>query len=256
MRSFIAFTKKELLGELRSGRLFILFSLFILIGIMNPAIAKLTPWLIEAFADSLKESGMIITDVSITALDSWMQFYKNMPIVLILFVLLESSIFTREYTSGTLIVSLTNGFNRCKIVLSKSALLLSFWTIGYFLCFGITYLYNDFFWDNSIAKNLFFSVLCWWIFGFFVISLIPLFSSFSSANSSVLIGVGGVILALYVLGLIPKLNKYLPIALTSGNSLIYGANAPEDYVSAILIAAVLSLACLAANILIFKKRQT
>ena len=49
----IAFWKKEWLEQLRSGKLIILGILFVLFGIMNPAVAKLTPWLLEAMADSL-----------------------------------------------------------------------------------------------------------------------------------------------------------------------------------------------------------
>ena len=40
------------------------------------------------------------------------------------------------------------------------------------LCYAITYGYNAYFWDNSVAKNLMFSVLCWYLFGLFVIALI------------------------------------------------------------------------------------
>ena len=40
MRSLIAFIKKEFTEQLRSGRLIILGLLFVLFGIMNPAIAK------------------------------------------------------------------------------------------------------------------------------------------------------------------------------------------------------------------------
>ena len=77
MKSLFAFMKKEFAEQLRSGRLMILGLLFVLFGIMNPAIAKLTPWLLETMADSLAESGMIITDVKVSAMDSWVQFYKN-----------------------------------------------------------------------------------------------------------------------------------------------------------------------------------
>jgi len=75
----------------------ILGLLFVLFGIMNPAIAKLTPWLLETMTDSLAESGMIVTDVKVNAMDSWVQFYKNIPMGLIAFGLLESSISTKEY---------------------------------------------------------------------------------------------------------------------------------------------------------------
>ncbi len=47
MKQFLTFTKKELLEQLRTGKLLILTILFILFGIMNPAMAKLTPWIME-----------------------------------------------------------------------------------------------------------------------------------------------------------------------------------------------------------------
>ena len=50
---------------------------------MNPAIAKLTPWLMEQFATSLQESGLVVTEVIVNAMTSWTQFYKNIPMGLI-----------------------------------------------------------------------------------------------------------------------------------------------------------------------------
>ena len=222
MKSLFAFMKKEFTEQLRSGRLMILGLLFVLFGIMDPAIAKLTPWLLETMADSLAESGMIVTDVKVSAMDSWVQFFKNMPMGLIAFVLLESSIFTKEYTSGTLVLSLTKGLERYKVVVSKTVVLTALWTVGYWLCFGITYGYNAYFWDNSIAQNLIFSVVCWWLFGVMVVALMVLFSTVSNTNTRVLLETGGVVLASYLVGLLPECSKYLPTVLADGNSLIYG----------------------------------
>ena len=162
MKSLIAFIKKEIMEQLRTGRLMILGMLFILFGIMNPAVAKLTPWMLETMADSLAESGIIVIDVTISAMDSWVQFFKNIPMALIAFVLMESNIFTREYQTGTLVLSLTKGLKRYKVVVSKTVVLTGLWSFGYWLCFGITYGYNAYFWDNAVAKNLMFSVICWW----------------------------------------------------------------------------------------------
>ena len=124
MRSLSAFFKKELMEQLRSGRLFVLGVLFAAFGVMNPAVAKLTPWLLEVMADSLAESGMTVTVSTVSAMDSWAQFYKNIPMALIAFVLLEGGIFAKEYASGTLVLSLTKGLARYKVLVAKGGMLL------------------------------------------------------------------------------------------------------------------------------------
>ena len=251
----IPFLKKEILEQLRSGKLMILSILFVLFGIMNPATAKLTPWLLEMMADSMAQGGMTITAADPTALDSWMQFYKNIPMALIAFILMESNIFTREYQSGTMLLSLTKGLSRYKVVIAKSLMLILLWTLGYWLCFGITYGYNAYFWDNSIAKNLITSVVYWWVFGLWVIGLVILFSTLSNENTGVLVGTGGIVLASSLLSFLPKLSKYLPTSLTDGNSLIYGLVDADKYTTAFVIAAVTGLTCIALSIPIFNKKQ-
>lgn len=250
-----AFLKKELTEQIRSGRLMILGLLFVLFGIMNPAIAKLTPWLLETMADSLAESGMIVTDVKVSAMDSWVQFFKNLPMGLIAFVLLESSIFTKEYSTGTLVLSLTKGLERYKVVISKTVVLVVLWTVCYWMCFGITYGYNAYFWDNAVAQNLIFSAVCWWLFGMMMVALMVLFSTVSGANTGVLCGTGGVVFVSYLVGLWPKASKYLPTFLTDGNALIYGLKETEDYIPSLLIAVSISVICFAISIPIFNKKQ-
>ena len=255
MRSFIAFTKKEFTEQLRTGKVLLLGILFTLFGIMNPATAKLTPWLMEQLSDTLAESGMIITSVTVTALDSWMQFFKNISTALIAFVLLESNIFTKEYRSGTLILSLTKGLNRYKVVLSKALTLMTMWTASYWLYFGVTYAYTVYYWDNSVAKNLALSVVLWWVFGLWVTSLVVWFSTLLDTNTGVLVGTGGVALASSLCSMIPKAAKYLPTFLTDGNSLIYGQKSPDEYMAALIITAVMTLVLLASGLIIFNKKQ-
>ena len=255
MKTLLAFLKKELTEQLRSGRVLFLGILFVLFGIMNPAVAKLTPWLMEQLADTLAESGMTVTEVNITAMDSWVQFFKNIPMALIAFVLLESSIFTKEYRSGTLILSLTKGLERYKVVAAKSTVLILLWSVGYWLCYAITYAYNAYYWDNDIAKSLPHSALVWWVFGLWVISLTVLFSTLCTANTGVLVGTGGVVLVSTVLGMIPKVSKFLPTLLTDGNSLIYGQKSPEDYTAALVITGATAVAALTVSIVHFNKKQ-
>ena len=255
MKRFLAFTKKELLEQQRSGQLLFLGILFILFGIMNPAVAKMTPWLLEVMADSLAQSGMTVTQVTVSAMDSWVQFFKNIPMALIAFILLEGSIFTTEYRSGTLVLSLTKGLPRYQVVLSKAAVLTGLWSFGYWMCFGITYGYNAYFWNNDIARNLLFSVVCWWVLGLWVVSLTVFFSTVSNANTGVFLGTGGVALVCYLLGLFPNVSKFMPTLLCDGNSLIYGLKEAKDYIVALVIAGIMCIACLTTAVALFNRKQ-
>ena len=255
MRAFLAFMKKEWMEQLRSSRFIILTILFVMFGIMNPAIAKLTPWLFEVMAESLEGSGMVVTTVEIDAMTSWVQFFKNVPMALIVFVLMQSNIFTNEYQSGTLVLALTKGLHRYKVVLSKAIVLVLLWTGLYWMHFGITYVYNDYFWDNSIAKNLLFSVTCWWIFGLWTILLMVLFSTIANANTGVMVGTGAIVVVSYMLGLLPKLTKYTPTLLMDGNSLIYGIKDAGDYTIALAITIITGIAGIIASVPILNKKR-
>lgn len=149
-----AFLKKEWMELCRTGRLMILLLVFTLFGIMNPALAKLTPWLMETLSESLADTGLVTTSVTVDAMTSWAQFYKNTPVGLIIFILISSGSFTAEYQKGTLIPVVTKGLPRRKIVLAKAWMIFAAWTALYWICFGITYGYNAYFWDNGIACQI------------------------------------------------------------------------------------------------------
>ncbi len=255
MKSMLAFMKKEYLEAARTGKLIILILLFVLFGIMNPAIAKLTPWMMEMYADTMAESGLIVTSVQADAMVSWTQFFKNSPIALISFVLIFSDIFTKEYKSGTLLLVLTKGLPRYKAVLAKALLLLSLWTFGYWLCFAITYGYNAYFWDNGIADNLFSPAAIWWLFGIWVICLIVLFSSLLQNNTEVTLCIGGTVLLAYLLGILSEVKAYSPTMLMDTNSLLTGAEGIDAYIKAIVVAAALCIVCVAVSIPVINKKQ-
>ena len=255
MKPLLAFIKKEFLETARTGKLIFLILLFVLFGIMNPAIAKLTPWMMEMFSDTIAGSGLIVTNIQVDALTSWAQFFRNIPVVLIAFVLIFSDIFTKEYRSGTLILVLTKGLSRYKVVFAKTLLLLLLWTFGYGLCFGITYSYNAYFWDNGIANNLFSSIAIWWLFGVWVICLIVLFSSLLQNYTGVTLCTGGTVLLAYLLGLIPKVKMYSPSILMETYSLLIGAESMDSYIKAIIITVILSIICIVISVPVMNKKQ-
>ncbi len=255
MKAFVAFIKKEGIESIRSGKITVLVILFVLFGIMNPAIAKLTPWLMEMMADSLAETGMVITEVKVNALTSWTQFFKNIPIALITFVLLYHGIFIKEYQTGTLTLVLTKGLSRYKVVAAKSVLMLTLWTLCYWLCFGITYVYNNYFWDNSIAASLLAAGAYWWLFGIWVVCLIVFFSTISSNATGVLLGTGFSILVSYLIGFLPKIGEFVPTVLMNSSSLLIGAETTDGYMKPLIVTLLLSIVCIVISVPIMDKRQ-
>lgn len=255
MKPLLAFVKKEYLEAARTGKLLILILLFVLFGIMNPAAAKLTPWMMEMLSDTIAESGLIVTNIQVDAMASWTQFFKNIPMALIAFVLIFSDLFTKEYKSGTLLLVLTKDLSRYEVVFAKTLLLLSLWTFCYGVCFAITYGYNAYFWDNGIVNNLFSSAAIWWLFGIWVVCLIVLFSSLLQNNTGVSLCTGGTVLLAYLLSLIPKVKVYSPTILMDTNSLLIGAESVDAYIKAVIIAAISGVICIAGSVPVMNKKQ-
>lgn len=250
-----AFLKKEWMEWSRSGRLLMLILVFTLFGIMNPAFAKLTPWLMETLSDSLADTGLAVTAVTVDAMISWAQFYKNIPVELIIFILLCSGSFTVEYEKGTLIPVVTKGLSRRKIVAAKSLFLYGSWTVLYFLCFGITYGYNAYFWNNNIAENLFFAAVCTWLFGVWVIALFIFFSAAAGSNSQVLLGTGGVAMGVYLAGMFPKLAPALPARLMEGMALLQKASVRKDYYTGMAVAGIMIILCMGLAVACFDRKR-
>lgn len=255
MGVLLAFTKKEWMEAARTGKLLILLLLFTLFGVMNPAIAKLLPWLLEMFADTVEESGIIITELQIDAMTSWTQFFKNIPMALVAFLLLCSDLLTKEYQSGTLLLMLTKGLPRYKAVLAKDILLFSLWTLCYFLCFAVTYGYNAYFWDNSIVDHLFPAVAFWWLFGIWLLGLLMLFSSFLQNSAGTLLCSGGSVVLLYLLSFLPRIKPYTPLFLLDSTSLLAGMTEVAEYGGSLSVTIVSGIVCMAVSLSVINRKR-
>ena len=254
MRAFVAFVGKEWLELTRSGKFFVLLAVFVLFGVMNPAIAKLTPWMMEVFSESFEEIGIVMGEVEVNALTSWTQFYKNVPIALILFLIMFSGILTTECQKGTLIPILTKGMQRWKVMLAKISVTILLWTGGYWTCYGITYGYNQYFWDNGIVFSVWFAAFCLYLVGVWLNSLLLLSSAVLRTNTAVLAATGGVFLLVYLAGMIPGAAKYLPAQLFHSASLLSGSGEAKEYGCAIGITALSCVVNLVFSVIGFNKK--
>lgn len=255
MRQWTAFMKKEMRELFRSGRLVVLLLLFCLFGVMNPAIAKLTPWMMELFSKQFEESGMVLSTVEVTAMTAWMQFYKNMPMMLIVLIIMFGGTVVGELQKGALIPVVAKGMKRQRILGAKAFTAAIVWTGGYFLSFAITYVYSAYFWDNGIAAHLFFGALCFWLFGLWLLSVIFAASGFACSAAAVILTVGVGFMAVYILGFIPAVKPYTPAYLLETMPLLMGETAAGSYTVVLCVTAGLIVFNMFAGIWLFNRRQ-
>jgi len=253
MKSYIAFTKKEFCENFRTYKFFIMISVFLLLGMMNPITAKITPQLLKSFMPA----GMNITVAEPTALDSWAQFFKNVPQMgLIVLVIIFSGIMANEFSRGTLINMLTKGLSRRVVILSKFTMAVIVWTLSYIVCFVVSYAYTAYFWSSYGIRNIGLSVFCLWLFGILLLAIIMLGGVLFKNSYGGLLFTGGLVVVLMLLNIVPVLQKYNPITLVSSNlALLTGNMLVSDFIVPIVICSIATIVLISSAIMLFNKKQ-
>ncbi len=77
----------------------------------------------------------------------------------------------------------------------------------------------------------------------------------SLRSGKVLLGTGGVVLAFYLLGLIPKLSAYMPTKLWNGSTLLFSGSELGDYGFAVGVSVVLMILCLVLSVMVMNRRK-
>lgn len=163
-----AFFKKEWDETFLTKKWLIFFVIFIALGIMNPLTAKITPLLIENLVGD--EMASLIGEP--TAIDAWLQFFKNLPQMgLIAFILMMANTMSKELQGGTLPIFLAKGLKRREVILAKWLFHSMMWTLGYVIAIGVTYVYTIYYWDQSIVQDLPMSLASIYLFGLMFISI-------------------------------------------------------------------------------------
>ncbi|KEI49757.1 ABC transporter permease [Enterococcus faecium UC8668] len=255
MRQLIAFAKKELKENWRTGKIITLSTLTVIFGIMNPLLAKLTPYLVQTMSTTLAESGISVQKITVDATTSWTQFYKNIPMLLIFFLLLFSGILTSEYQNGTIINLLTKGMKRWKIFLSKWIMGILFWSVSYWCCYSITLAYTIYYWDQWIITHPLFISFTYYFFGCWIYSLILFYSAFLSSNYAVLLASGGTVILSYGAGLFSKVAEYVPTYLISSSNYLTKEIHLTDYTQSLAVTCCSIVISIVAGWLVFNKKE-
>ena len=252
MRGFIAFSKKELTENTRNFRLLIMLAIFLIFGLMSPLLAKFTPQLMEALMPNLAEAFE-----NPTALDSWMQFYKNVSSLgLSLTIILFSSCLSGEYAKGTLTIMLTKGLSRPAVVLSKFSAAAIILTVSYWLSFGVTYGYTAYLWPGASLPHVFFAACALWIAGILYLCILMLGCVlFQQAFTSILF----LLVITVIMGLLEQIEQtagFSPVILVSKNiDLLSGAVTVSYFTIPFIVSIFTSAALLIMSIVVFNKKQ-
>lgn len=71
MNGYTAFLKKEFVENIKNYRFLILFSVFLIFGLISPFLARFMPEILSAVAADMRMGS------APAAADAWKQFYKN-----------------------------------------------------------------------------------------------------------------------------------------------------------------------------------
>ena len=253
MNAMTAFFKKELREAIATHKLTVLGLVFLLFGIMNPLMAKLLPDILG----SVLPDGMTVTLPAPSAIDSWAQFYKNIPQMgLIVLVLLYGGMMASELSRGTLTHLLTKGLSLGGVILAKYAAAALVWTAAYALCLGVTWVYTLYFWPTDNLPNLPLAALGLWVFGLVLLAPLPLGGVLFKSNYGSLLFTGALVVLLTLLNIVPAIATISPLTLASTSMALIGGMLPA---SAFLWPMVTALGLIAVflgiGVLVFDRRS-
>lgn len=252
MKSCIAFTKKEFLELIRSYKLFILVMVFLALGFLNPITAKYLPELVSSFMPE----GMSIQISDPTVLDSWTQFFKNVPqLGFIILIIISSSTLAMEFQRGTLVNMITKGLSRTTIIFSKFFAYLTLWSICYSIAFLISYGYNFLFWDSNVA-NLLPAILFAWVFGVVLLIFVLLGVVLTKSASGGLLLCAGFFLLSLIVSFFPEIAKFSPLKLVNDNMLLLNQTISlSSFHLSLLCSIVIFIVAFFTTIIVFRKKQ-
>lgn len=253
MKGYAAFVRKEFLEQRRSFKLLIMLAAFTLFGMMSPLLAKLMPDIFKSMAIE----GMTITIPEPTFMDAYAQFFKNVTQMGVIVVLLVfSGGMSHELSKGTLTIVLAKGLPRSSVVLSKYTAGLTLWTLSLALAAAVNYGYTLYLFGSHTAANLILALLCFWLFGAFLLAVSILTGTLFKGGYSGLLATAAVMGILLLLSILPGSSNWNPVTLAGVNAGLLDGSVPSAGVMPVFwITLGASVMCITGAVLAFRKKQ-
>lgn len=252
MNGYRAFVRKELLEAVRTHKVLILFSLFLLFGLASPLLAKFLPEILR----SMPMEGIEITVPEPTKLDGYAQFFKNNTQIGVLgFLLLFGGMLSQDVTQGTIVNMLTKGLGRGAVILAKFSAAALLWTLALLLSISAALGYTVLLFGDAAVPHLGLAMLSFWLFGLFLLALLLFSSTLVKGGMGGLLLTGGVLALLLLANILPPLSAYNPMTLVAmPMPLLTGAKEPMDLLRPVLSTVFLLYLGLHGAVLLFQKK--
>lgn len=251
-----AFFKKEFREIGKTYKIYVVPVIFLVLGFMSPLIAKIAPDLVKSMAGS--SGGIIIQIPPPTAVDAYLQLFKNLNQIGILVVLITSiGIVVEEKTRGTAVLILTKPVPRWSFIISKylanAALVTGSTLLSYFACLY----YSSIIFKETLFKPSLQGILLMVVYYLLILAITVLASTIS--RTSVISGgiaIGGVLLLSLLPSLSQWLARYSPGALSSFEvKLVSGSAAFSDALPAMIITVSLAVLLVAITVMVFQRQE-
>ena len=254
MKVFIALLKKEYLESIRNKKLFIMFFIFLFLGILGPVTAKISPEILKSFLGEELAKGL----QEPTFIDSWVQFFKNVTQLGFIFIaIIFSNYIVNEFSKKTLVNLVAKGLPRFQIVISKIFFASILWTVSFIIYCLIFNLYTNYIFKENVeillAIKASIPIL---VFGIFLIAL-ECFTGFVFRNTVGALSTLVITVALqFLLGMYDKIAKFLPMFLISDNiNFIKGSMSFADYRYSILTTILLTILMIFTSIFVLNRKE-
>ncbi|MGX7109449.1 ABC transporter permease [Facklamia miroungae] len=253
MNMCLIFIKKEMVEYYRDKKLFIMFIVFALVGLISPLIAKLTPIILE----SVSTNGAIIKIPTPTEMDSWAQFFKNIgQMGMLTLILVFSSQMSHELERGTLINLFSKGLSRKAVVMAKFFVGVIIWMTSCIVAFIMTFIYTGYFFDNTIRLDiLLFALSLPFLFGVLLLSIELLGGIITGSTIGSLSFVGVSILLQLLLSIKSDWVTYFPIYLVTNPLDLLKGTSIDVFHTSILITIILTVILIPSAVIIMNNKQ-
>ncbi|TCK90609.1 ABC-2 type transport system permease protein [Natranaerovirga hydrolytica] len=244
-----AFFKKELKELIKTHRFLVITVLFIFFAIVSPVTARYINEIIINFGD------LDITLPSPVFTDAYTQFFSNNTINVIILIILTSGTVVSEKSKGSIMLILSKGLERRKLLLTKTLVYCTFFTFVYWLSVCITYLYTYLLFEEAYTPALLISFGTTWLYGLFLIVVAILMSVISYSFSMAAGLTFGAYIVFNIIASVPYINKYSPAYLSNISNELYLQGTSNDLLTTVFSSLLLITIFLIISVKVFKNQE-